>query len=503
MTQKFKTTWIFLILIILIILGVSISCQKEEKNNIQIGESAVVQFIFENLKDSIKLSLYNLPIFQSSKFSNQLYVLEGDKYKEFIIPCEYPSGIYFTINNSSFTGYLSPKDTLKVTVQLSVGNNVNNIQYEGKTKLICNYYLQKKQQLGYQDLRIPLNKAPSDPKKILENTDTLMRNELNFLRKYTLHTQLPDWFIQTEKSQIIYLCNLYKQSQKSYFEKYLNIPFKPNKDYYNSIDTLPLNNQNAHFSYWYYYFLKSYLVYDNIDVENKIGEERKVLITKVALSKANEKLTGEIRDVFKYNFLNYYLSQTKDLNKYDQILLEFGNDFINKNYLNDLTVKRSLLNDSIVKNRNDGSQQSAKNGMRKNDSVPYFYLPDIYGKYLTPKFFEEKLVYVNFWATGCKPCIASIPQKNDLIQKYANNPAIAFLNICISSKKENWEKMIEEKNLGGINLFANENWSNILRKKFGISGIPKYFLIRDGKVIKPYCDAPENIEDDLKELLEN
>ncbi len=503
MTHKHKTTWIFLVIIISIIFLGAISCQREEKNNIQIGESAVVQFSFKNLKDSVTLSLYNLSIFKSSKFYNESYVFEGDRNKEFVIPCEYPSGIYFTVNNSSFTGFLLPKDTLKVTVQFSDENTVNMIQYDGKTELICNYYLQKKQQLGYQDLRIPLNKAPAVLDKISENTDTLMRNELDFLRKYVIHSQLPDWFIQIEKSQIIYLCGVYKKSQKSLFVKHLNIPFNPNKNYFKSIDTLLINNKNALFSYWYYQFLNNYLVYDSINYENQSAEKWMDLTTEVALSKANKNLTGEIRDVFKYNYLNSYLNQTKDLKKYDQILRENENDFSNTSFLNDLIVKRSLLNDSIVNNRNDAYQQSAQNGLQKNDSVPYFYLPDVNGKFFSPKHFNENLIYVNFWATWCKPCVASIPKKNELILNYANNPKIVFLNICTSSQKENWEKMIDEKKIGGINLFANENWSKILTNKFGISGIPTYFLIKNGKVIKPYCDAPENIEDDIKILLKN
>jgi len=428
--------------------------------------------------------------------------LEQDKNIEFVIPCEYPSGIYFTVNNSSFTGYLLPKDTLKVTVQLSDENTVKKIQFEGKTESICNYFLQKKQQLGYQDLRIPLNKAPAVLEKISANTDSLMRNELNFLKQYTIHTHLPDWFIQTEKNQIIYLCNNYKIAQKALFEKYLSIPFNPHKDYYKSIDTLLINNQDAIFSYWYFDFLNSHLVYDNVNYEKQPAEEWRNLTTELALLKANENLTGEIRDIFKYNYLNSYLNQTKNLTKYDQFFQENQNDFSNKNYLNDLIVKRSLINDSIVRNRNDGYQQSAKNGLKINDSVPYFFLLNSSGQFFSPKDFKEKIVYVNFWATWCKPCIASIPKKNDLIKAYANNSEIVFLNICTSSQKENWEKMIDEKKIGGINLFANDNWSNILSNKFGISGIPTYFLMKNGKIIKPYCDAPENIEDDLNKLLE-
>ncbi len=503
MIHKLKMTWIHFIPVISLIFWSAISCKKEEKHKVQLGENAVVKFSFENLKDSTAISLYNLSIFKSSKFYDNSFVLEEENNIEFVIPCEYPSGIYFTVNNSSFTGFLLPKDTLRVNVQLLDNGSVEKIEYSGRTQSICNYYLQKKQHLGYQDLRIPLNKAPAVLDQISINTDTLMRNELNFLKQYTLHTHLPEWFIQTEKSQIIYLCSNYKKSQKALFEKHLNITYSPPKDYYKSIDTLDINNPSAIFSYWYFDFLNSCLVYDNVTYQKQSVAEWRDLTTALALSKANENLTGEIRDVFKYNYLNSYLTQTKDLESYDELFQENKNDFSSTNYLNDLIAKRSLLNDSIVKNRNDAYQQSAKNRLEKNDSIPYFYLPNSSGQFFSPKYFKEKIVYVNFWATWCKPCIASIPQKNDLIMAYANSPKVVFLNICTSSSKEDWKKMIDEKKIGGINLFANENWSNILINKFGVSGVPTYFLVQDGKVIKPYCDSPENIEDDLKVLLKN
>ena len=55
----------------------------------------------------------------------------------------------------------------------------------------------------------------------------------------------------------------------------------------------------------------------------------------------------------------------------------------------------------------------------------------------------------------------------------------------------------------GINLFANENWSGIIEENFSIEGVPSYFLIKNGKIIKPFCDSPLNIKDDIEFLTKN
>lgn len=497
--QQMKIRVLKLLSLNLVLIGI-LSCNRLTTNIFSINSNATVIFSFKNISDSLTLQLYNLPILSSSKFNKSIFVTDKTTERQFEIPCEYPSALYCNLGNSAFTAFLEPNDTLKLNVILN-DNSIDTILFEGKTKILCDYYWLKQQTLKYWDLRIPLNMAPKNTKAIKQNTDTLMHNELEFLSNYLSCNMLPEWFINTEQSQIIYLCNSFKESQKALFERFLHLQFNPDKDYYTSLDTLEINNPKAIFSYWYFNFLKSHLVYKDIDVEKIKGDEWKVLTTQKGLSKAKEVLTGEVRDIFEYECLNSYLNWTKELDDYDELFTQHKNDFKDQYFVNDLIEKRNTLTESIVKERNDDYQVIAKYGLQKNDSIPYFYLSDVNGKFFSPKQFEGKLIYLNFWATWCKPCITSIPKKNELIQKYANNTKIVFLNICMSSEKENWETIIKEKKLGGINLYANENWSRILTQSYHISGLPTYFLIDNGKTIKPYCDSPDKIDDDINEIL--
>ncbi len=492
----FKIIITRLIVLGLILTG-TISCFGMQLKRFKLGETAVVLFSFQNVSDTLKLSLYNLPIIQTSKFEKTTFVDTKENKKQFVIPCEYPSLIHFYVGNNAFTGFTYPADTLKIFVRMKNTKETDTIYFEGITKEICHYYLKKKQQLQYQDLRLPLNQVALVPNEILQNTDSLMNNELTFLDNYLKNTILPDWFIQTERNQIIYLCNSFKESQETYTKRYLNKPFNSGADYYKSIDTLQIDNPQAIYSYWYFFFLKNHLVHKNIKGEGLSTKELMDLTTKTALSKANENLNGEVRDIFEYNVLNSYLSVTKELKNFDQIFFEHKNNFSLQYYSNDLIKKRSLLTDSIVLNRNDEYRNNIKKAVKENDTIPYFYLPDINGDFYSSNSFTRKIIYINFWATWCKSCVASIPDKNVLIEKFKDSDNVVFLNICVLSKKDNWEKIVTEKKLNGINLFANKNWSDVLIQKYNLSEYPTYFLIQNGRIIKPYCDGPKNVENDI------
>jgi thiol-disulfide isomerase/thioredoxin len=49
------------------------------------------------------------------------------------------------------------------------------------------------------------------------------------------------------------------------------------------------------------------------------------------------------------------------------------------------------------------------------------------GKLSSTADLEGKVVFVNFWATWCPPCIAEMPSLNALYEKLKNEPGIVFL----------------------------------------------------------------------------
>ena len=120
-------------------------------------------------------------------------------------------------------------------------------------------------------------------------------------------------------------------------------------------------------------------------------------------------------------------------------------------------------------------------------------LEDLRGKY----------VYIDVWATWCGPCIAEIPHLKKVEEKY-HGKNIEFVSISVDTEKdyEKWKKMVVSKELGGIQLFADKNWTSDFIKAFGINSIPRFILIGpDGKVIK--ADAARPSSASLTELLDS
>ena len=120
-------------------------------------------------------------------------------------------------------------------------------------------------------------------------------------------------------------------------------------------------------------------------------------------------------------------------------------------------------------------------------------LEDLRGKY----------VYIDVWATWCGPCLAEIPHLKKVEVKY-HGKNIEFVSISVDTEKdyEKWKKMVVSKELGGIQLFADKNWTSDFVKAFGINSIPRFILIGpDGKVIK--ADAARPSSASLTELLDS
>lgn len=59
-----------------------------------------------------------------------------------------------------------------------------------------------------------------------------------------------------------------------------------------------------------------------------------------------------------------------------------------------------------------------------------FYLEDASGNTVDFKSFQGKTVFMNYWATWCPPCIAEMPDINDLYNK-VNAQGVAFVMISV------------------------------------------------------------------------
>ena len=127
-----------------------------------------------------------------------------------------------------------------------------------------------------------------------------------------------------------------------------------------------------------------------------------------------------------------------------------------------------------------------------------FTYPDKEGNEFSLSTFKGSLVYVDVWATWCGPCKAEIPALKTLEHDYHNNN-ITFLSVSVDTDKEAWINMLADKQLGGVQLWA-DGWTEIT-KSYAINGIPRFLLFdADGNVIS--LDAPRPSSEEIRELLD-
>ncbi|WKK64679.1 redoxin family protein [Lutimonas zeaxanthinifaciens] len=147
------------------------------------------------------------------------------------------------------------------------------------------------------------------------------------------------------------------------------------------------------------------------------------------------------------------------------------------------------------------TEHKALIGLKKGDPSPGFSYPDQYGKNVSLEDLKGKFVYIDVWATWCGPCKKEIPFLKEMDEEYkGKNIAFVSLSIDKMENKDKWLKMIEDEDLKGIQLLADNDWNSDFVTSYNIRGIPRFILLDDkGNIIN--SNAPRPSDPNLKELL--
>ena len=181
---------------------------------------------------------------------------------------------------------------------------------------------------------------------------------------------------------------------------------------------------------------------------------------------------------------------------------------LNYNTVQDLYPKMKLLNINTSLKEKIKDQYDKLIVLSKGRTSPVFKDYDNYnGGLVSLEDFKGKYVYIDFWATWCKPCISQMPKFINLANKNSSNKNIAFLSISLDRKnsKDAWRKMIKDKKWNKIKmqLFADNGFNSLFAKNYLISNIPRYILIDpEGNILSAKAPNPREIKKnkDFKEL---
>ena len=89
---------------------------------------------------------------------------------------------------------------------------------------------------------------------------------------------------------------------------------------------------------------------------------------------------------------------------------------------------------------------------------------------------RNELVYIDFWASWCGPCIATFPALREIYSDFNKN-GFEILMISIDDTFEEWKEASDEHKLAWINVADIGGFKQETPVAYGVQGIPKAFLV--------------------------
>ncbi|WP_439559755.1 TlpA family protein disulfide reductase [Dyadobacter sp.] len=78
------------------------------------------------------------------------------------------------------------------------------------------------------------------------------------------------------------------------------------------------------------------------------------------------------------------------------------------------------------------------------EPLPNVYFKDGGGKTIDLASLKGKVIFINFWATWCPPCIAEMPSINDLHSKFKDNEKVVFLMVDVDGNHQKSDSFMKK-----------------------------------------------------------
>jgi peroxiredoxin len=229
------------------------------------------------------------------------------------------------------------------------------------------------------------------------------------------------------------------------------------KSYYSFLQALPVSIEGALPNSNYVYFLDQFFDYQAGQIENKELSSNQLI---------EKYLTGEPAAYFKAKNLSIACHRGKAKKEGENIKAFIEN--------NSYEIYNDVLR--LVYNEAKGLEVGMK--------APNFTLLDIEGKEVVLSELKGKVIYLDFWATWCLPCLMQMKNSKSWKAKFKNKD-IVFLYLSLDKNKSAWEKHVKSNDIPGIHLIASggDVYKSQIARLYKIKKLPTYFLIdKNGKI---------------------
>jgi thiol-disulfide isomerase/thioredoxin len=390
-----------------------------------------------------------------------------------------PTFAYLMVGDEHTTVYLVPNQNLSVS--LNTKEFDESIEYTGDYSAENNFL--KAYFLEFEDE----GKDPTrnwygelDSKEFIENHNDRLKAKIDFLTKFSDVNDLTANFIenwQNNETYQTYATFLYYVDIKAYYSKKSRSEVV-HDGYYSFLENCDFDNEELTNYGGYTYFLDKYVGYKLNELQSVSSGSYDPMNHFFV---AQMLLKGKCRAAAQACYLRHALRRI-ELSSLDPYWEDFKADCEP-----DVAEHFQGIYDKVV-------------ALQPGKLAPQFTLLNIEGEEVSLSDFKGKVVYIDFWASWCGPCMQQVPYAKELQAEYADNKDMVFLYISIDRDEKAWRKAVKEKELKGVHVLAKD-FKHEVPQSYNVSGIPTYYIIgKDGNIYQNNAPRPSS-GDELKDLL--
>jgi thiol-disulfide isomerase/thioredoxin len=135
------------------------------------------------------------------------------------------------------------------------------------------------------------------------------------------------------------------------------------------------------------------------------------------------------------------------------------------------------------------AQTPAATGLEIGNILPDITLNDMNGNPHSISQLRGNIVFVDFWASWCRPCRRENPVVVQTFKDYQNKKfkgasGFEIYSVSFDNTRDDWSKAIEADGLTWNNNVSDLlGWRSVAAKKFNVRAIPMNYLIDQNGVI--------------------
>ena len=138
--------------------------------------------------------------------------------------------------------------------------------------------------------------------------------------------------------------------------------------------------------------------------------------------------------------------------------------------------------------------------LKSGEAAPDFEGTTTDGRLISFSDYRGKIVLLDFWSTGCQPCVEDLDNIEKLYKKN-HDKGLEVLGITLDTNREWLEEFLKRRAFKYPHLFGSDGNVQI-KERYGVAGIPQLFLVGKQGLVRATGNLVADIETKVMDLLQ-